>query len=118
MSAYHQIFVRTDKPVRQFIRELSSAAGAEIDALESPADGIVYGGSVDNAIVEVELHHDFDNDRDMTFSQYPMLITVRELESDKTREARIARNVFDRLAEAGGYELLLVFDLQRLLART
>jgi hypothetical protein len=117
VGAYHQIFVRTDKTEQEFIRDLSTAAAAEISAIEPPVNGIEYGGQMVNAIIEVEPHHEFENDRDMDFSEYPMLITVRELDSDKSREAQLAQTVFDRLAGIGGYELLFVFDLQRLLAR-
>lgn len=118
MSAYHQIFVRTAKPLEEFLRDLGSAAGAEICALEPTVNGIAYAGRTGATVIEVELSHEFEEDRGMDFSAYPVVATVRELNADVATKERAARAVFDKLRDIGGYDLLFVFDLQRLLGRT
>jgi hypothetical protein len=118
MTAYHQIFVRTDKPESDLIRDLSSATGAEISASAPSSNGIAYFGRVDNTVIEVELHHDFEGDHGMEFSAYPVLVTIRELNAKDCEEERVARSVFEKLKGIGGYELLLVFNLQRLVAQS
>jgi|KBSSwiStaDraftv2_1062776.scaffolds.fasta_scaffold04318_5 hypothetical protein len=117
MTAYHQLFVRTNKSEQVLVEDLSTASGAEICALEPPSNEIVYFGRVGNTVIEVELEHDFDDDRDLNFSAYPVLVTIRVLNAEREAEERVARDVFEKLKDIGGYDLLLVFNLQRLVAR-
>ncbi len=67
-------------------------------------------------VVEVETSHGYEDDFGIPFSEYPIAITIRDLEGDKQREESAARSIFDNLASVGGYSQLLVFDLQKLLA--
>ncbi|MDH6193454.1 hypothetical protein M2272_000075 [Mycobacterium frederiksbergense] len=116
MSAYHQIFIRTNKSEQDLIRDLGFAASTAINPVHR--NEIAYGDRMPNGVIEVELHHDFDDDFGMKFSSYPTVVTVRELNADKTREEQLARTIFEKLRIIGGYELLLAFDLQRLVLQT
>jgi hypothetical protein len=46
------------------------------------------------------------------------LVTIRELGGDRSIEERTARTLFDELKAIGGYELLVVFNLQKLVAQS
>ncbi len=112
MSAYHEIFIRTDKPIEQLIADVSAAAGAPIDRDETRQ--IPYAGSLSYAAVEIEFSHEFEQDAGMNFALYPILLTVRDFDNNKTREEELARDIFHKLCGMG-YSLMLVFDLQVLL---
>jgi hypothetical protein len=71
-------------------------------------------GQVGRAAVEIELSHEFEDDRGIPLSQYPIIITVRDYASDKGREETVARQIFGVLC-GQGYSLLLVLGLQKLL---
>lgn len=114
MSAYHQIFVRTDHSEPQLVADVSLAAGCTIRPVEPTlASTIAYGCVGDHSVVEIELSHDFEEDFGMRFSDYPILITVRDLDKNKEREEDTARALFARLTDLEGYRALLVFNLQR-----
>jgi hypothetical protein len=117
MTAYHQVFVRTGKSEQELIEDLSSTTGADISSLQPPSNEIAYFGRVGDTVIEVELEHDFDDDRDLNFSAYPVLVTIRVLNAGRPAEERVARDVFEKLKSIGGYDLLLVFNLQKLVAR-
>lgn len=116
MSSYHEIFIRTDNATEQFIADLATAANCEMERLGPEYDPIAYAGLVDNAAVEVELHHEFEDDFGMTFSQYPIVITLRSFASDKAHEKKVAKDIFEKMATIGDYAMILAFDLQRLIA--
>ena len=118
MTAYNQIFLRTVRTEESLIRDLSTATGTQITAIEPAINSIAYGAKLADTVVEVEMHHEFEQDRDLNFDAYPVLVTFRNLHNDKSAEERFARTVFEELTNAGGYELLLVFNLQTLIART
>ena len=116
MSEYHQIFARAGTAERRFIADLAAAAGTELPpAREAVPASIAYAGEVEDAAVEVELSHDFEDDRGIPFSKYPVVVTIRAYDGDKAREQRLARDIFGKLCGHGGYSLLLVFGLQRLI---
>ncbi|MGY5311640.1 hypothetical protein [Nocardia gipuzkoensis] len=114
LSAYHQIFVRTDRSEAELIHALSKASGVTIEPL--PAGDIAYGGAADREIVEVEMSHQFDDDFGMSFERYPVVVTIRDIDSDKERELAFARSLFNALSQLGDYHLLLAFNLQRRIA--
>jgi hypothetical protein len=118
MTAHHQIFIRTGKSEQELIADLSATTGADISAVRSTSNSVVYSGSASDTVVDVELHHEFDDDRGMKFSSYPVLVTIRELGGDRSIEERTARTLFDELKAIGGYELLVVFNLQKLVAQS
>ncbi|HEU5427575.1 MAG TPA: hypothetical protein VFU74_11915 [Actinocrinis sp.] len=114
MSAYHQIFVRTAEPPETLLADLAELCNEPFKRIDDgPVD---YASHTATAFIDVELHHDFDADRDMPFNEYPWLITLRDRERDQDRQQHAARQVFDALAATGRYRLMLVHDLQRLLA--
>ena len=117
MTAYHQIFARTNRSVGQFVADVAVAAGVEMDKInfKSPVE---YGGKRPYAAVEIELSHDFDEDYGIPFDEYPYIITFRDFDGNKSREEDFAREVFAQLAPAGGYSLLLVYNLSTLLERS
>lgn len=117
MTAYHQIFVRTDRSVDQFVADVAAAAGVEMD--ETGSGGPVrYGGKRPNAAVEIELSHEFEEDYGIPFEEYPYIITLRDFDGNNSREEEFAREVFANLSSAGGYSLLLVYNLSTLLERS
>lgn len=115
MTAYHELFFRTNKGEEQIVRDVSLATGVHLRALNPPVENIVYGGKADGSIIEIEFTHD---DRDLDFTSFPGFITIGSLANDKAAEELLARSTFEDLARDDGYHLLLVFDFQRLLART
>lgn len=116
MSSYHEIFIRTDNSTEQLIADLAAAANCKMERLGPEYDPIAYAGQVDNAAVEVELHHDFEDDFGMRFSRYPIVITFRSFASDKAHEKKVAKDIFGKMAAIGGYAMILAFDLQSLIA--
>ncbi|MHC9293481.1 hypothetical protein ACRCUN_13495 [Mycobacterium sp. LTG2003] len=118
MTAYHQIFIRTKRPDQDLINDLSVAAGVEISPIQTVHNSITYGARLSNAVIEVQMQHEFDDDFGMPFSSYPILATIRDLGNDKAREEQTARSIFDKIENIGGYDLLLVFNLQRKLAHS
>jgi hypothetical protein len=86
----------------------------KFDTKDNP---IAYAGRTRDVAVEVELHHDFEDDFGMKFSQYPVVITLRSFDSDKAHEEAVAKDAFEKMAAIGNYALLLTFDLQRLIAK-
>ncbi len=117
MTAHHQLFIITNKPEHRVIADLAAATGTEITPIQAVSEGPTYGGKFDDSITEVETQHDFDDDLGIKFSQYPMVVTIRDASGDKSAEEKNARDVSEKLKNIGGYKLLLAFDLQKLLAQ-
>ncbi|WLW52524.1 hypothetical protein [Streptomyces sp. YU58] len=90
------------------------ACGSEV----GPANDefIDYSANLGHAAVEVELTHEYEEDRGMPFEQYDSLLAVRDFDSDLKRQEATARRIFERLAALDRYDLMLVRDLQELLA--
>ncbi len=117
MSAYHEIFVKTDKPEQTLVHDLNTAAGAEMAPIAPLNDAPSYRADLGHTVIELETAHEFEGVPNMPFEQYPALVTIRNLDADKEREKQTAQDIFERLQAIGGYDLLLVFDFQRLLAK-
>lgn len=114
MSAHHQVFVRTSLPAARLIADIGAAAQARIIPVHGgPAS---FAGDVGHAAVEMELCHDFEDDQDLDFTAYPILITVRDFGRDLARQETLARRLGSALA-GQGYSVLVAFDLQQLLDR-
>ena len=117
MSAYHEIFVRTDRATEQFLSDVAAAIGVPIDPIADEINEYIdYAGQIEHAAIEIEMTHEFEEDYGIPFEQYPIDITVRDFGSDKQREEALARDIFGKLCQRG-YSLLLVFNLARLLDR-
>lgn len=114
MSAYHQIFARRQRPEERLVSDVAAAIGAPLAPVGGQAGGIAYAGQAGRAAVEIEMSHEFEDDRGIPFSTYPIVITVRDYDGDKKREETVARDLFGVLC-GQGYSLLLVLDLQKLL---
>ncbi|WP_072804141.1 hypothetical protein [Rhodococcoides yunnanense] len=118
MSAHHQLFARTTKGPSEIITDLSRAAGIRALDRVAPLDAFdSYRGVTASTVIELEIGHSYEVDRDLRFEDYPVLVTVRDLGRDSTSEARTALGISVALDSFGGYDLLLVFDLQRLVWR-
>lgn len=114
MTAYHEIFVDTDEPVGTLLADLAEACGTQFAEVEGEA--MDYVSHTETAFVDVEVHHQFDNDHSLLFEQYPLLVTVRDRDRDLQRQERSARTLFDALAAKGRYRLMLTYDLTQLIA--
>lgn len=80
------------------------------------SDQADYAGSLGRTAVEVEFTHEYEDDRGIPFEQYDSLLTVRDFDSDQERQEAVARRIFENLSTLGRYDLILVRDLQELLA--
>lgn len=114
MTAYYQIFVRTNRSVDQFVADVEAAAGVEMDEIDSGGP-VRYGGKRPYAAVEIELSHEFEEDYGIPFDEYPYIVTIRDFDGNDSRAEEFAREVFANLSLAGGYSLLLVYNLSALL---
>lgn len=117
MSAYYQIFARTVRGEEQFAADVAAAAGVDMRKIEL-GSAVGYGGRRPYAAVEIELSHEFEEDYEVPFGEYPYLITFRDFDGDGAREEEFAREVFAGLAATGGYSLILVYNLSTLLERS
>jgi hypothetical protein len=116
LSEHHQIFIHPRLPVDQLIADITSACGVPLRAVEGgPID---YAAHLGHAAVEVELSHEYEEDRGMSFPSYDSLITVRDFDSDIGRQEETARRIFSGLASRQRYSLMLVLDLQQLIEKT
>jgi hypothetical protein len=111
MSEYHEIFIHPGSPVDQLVADISSACGVELRPIEG--EFIAYSAKIGSAAVELELSHEYEEDRGMAFEAYDSLITVRDFDSDLARQEATARRVFSNLASLQKYRLMLVFDVQQ-----
>lgn len=116
MSAYHQIFLRTSKPEHDLISIIGVASGAELEQVKTSPESVMFGVRAGNFVIEVEFEHDFGDDFGISFSRYPIVITIRDVDSNKNREAETAKSIFDDLCTKGVGSLVLVFNLSTLLA--
>ncbi|TDC60812.1 hypothetical protein E1200_29850 [Actinomadura sp. GC306] len=117
MSSYYQIFLRAPEVGERLLSDIAGAAGVELSSSSTSGGGIDFAGGADTVKVQVELSHEFDDDYGIPFSQYPVVVTVIDLERSAAREEVLARDVFNKLAEAGIYSMLFVHDLSVLIDR-
>ena len=114
VSAHHQVFVRSRYPVDLLVADVGAAAGTPMVPVR---DGqVAFAGNAGYAAVEVELSQGFEDDAELDFTAYPVVITIRDFDRDLARQEQLARAISTALA-VQGYELLVVFDLQRLIER-
>lgn len=100
------------------MRDIELATGLSLTDVSSARDESMFGGRSRQTIVELEFDHSFDNDGQIDFENYPSVLTVRDIGSDKEREKESAMAVFRSLQSIGVYRLLLVFDLQKIIGRS
>ncbi|NKZ05592.1 hypothetical protein [Actinomadura latina] len=116
MSSYHEIFIRTSNSIDQLVTDIATAANCKMRKFDTKDNPIAYAGRTRDVAVEVELHHDFEDDFGMNFSQYPIVVTLRSFDSDKAHEETVAKDIFEKMAAIDDYAMILTFDLQRLIA--
>ncbi|NUP18988.1 MAG: hypothetical protein HOZ81_23435 [Streptomyces sp.] len=114
MSEYHYIFIRPGFPREQLVQDIAAACGAEMRPMD--AEFVDFAGNLGHAAVEVELTHEYEDDHGMPFDRYDSLFTVRDFDSNLERQETTARRIFENLSALGRYNLILVRDLQELLA--
>src|SRR5437588_381969 len=115
MSRSADIFVGTDESLEVLNRDLGSILAKSLEPRASGEESW-YEFSDEHAILTLG-RHDFVNDRDMPFGQYPYHIGIRAVgaqnEDERTawRDA-LANQIFKRLKATKRYRLLLVEDVQ------
>ncbi|WP_210585584.1 hypothetical protein [Streptomyces sp. GESEQ-35] len=114
MSEYHYVFIRPGFPRDRLLGDIAEACRGELEPVDE--EFIDYAANLGHAAAEVELTHEYEEDHGMPFERYDSLLTVRDFDSDVKRQEAIARRIFDTLAATGRYDLMLVRDLQELLA--
>ncbi len=118
MSAHNQIFIRTNSPKDTVVRNISIAAGTQFALVDPITTAPTYWGRTGSSAIDLEFGHDYDDDMGIPFESHPVVLTVRDLESNPDREEREARTIFEHLRQDTTYDMILVFDLQKLLLRT
>jgi hypothetical protein len=111
MSAYDYVFLAPVRPMTEseLVADLNTQLGTNF--VEQPSEYATYLSSSSDLALDLGTH-DFENDRDMLFEEYPYVITVRKIGRNADFQAAAARRVFDTLKAIGRYRLLLVSDLQ------
>jgi hypothetical protein len=114
MSEYHYVFIRPGFPRERLVHDVASACDAELKPVN--AEFIDYAANLGYAAVELEFSHEYEEDHGMPFERYDSLFSVRDFDSNLERQEATARRIFGRLAALDRYDLILVRDLQELLA--
>lgn len=112
MSAYDYVFLRPigSTELSAVVTDLNAALGTTF--ARQPSDYADYLSVGDGVALDLG-GHDFDNDQDMAFEEFPYVITVRNIGGDAERRQHQARELFERLRGTGRYRLLLTADLQQ-----
>lgn len=112
MSDYHYVFIAPVETTSesQLAADLGRALG--VDFIERPSEYADFLAPADGVALDLGTH-EYENDRDMPFEDYPYVITVRNSGSDSDSKETFARTAFDRLEITGRYRLMLVEGLQR-----
>jgi len=115
MSESMNIFVCAQEDMEVFTKDIASVLGIKL-RLASEGEEAFYEFS-DQHVVFTLGEHDFENDRDLNFSDYRYWISVRASDGWgwKERESRrddFTRLVFEKLKATQRYSLMLVKNLQ------
>lgn len=114
MTSHHSIFIHPGLPEETLTADVATASGGRLRPVShGPVD---YSADLVDAALELELSHDYEEDRGIPFDRYQAVVTVRDFGGDKNRERGEAERVFNRLADLQRYWLVLVFDLQTVIA--
>lgn len=115
MGAYHEFFMRGDLAPQEVANELEHATGVEFTPTGN-FGGVQYRANIDSAVVEIEFGHEFENDMGIDFENFPIQVTVRDLERNRSRELATANRIFDRI-DSSKLQAQLVYDGQVLIAK-
>ncbi|MEK8173737.1 hypothetical protein NKH77_46850 [Streptomyces sp. M19] len=113
MSRYHYVFIKPGQPAERLVSDISTACGTRLRPVDD--EFIDYAANLGSSAVEVELTHEYEEAFGMPFEKYDALCSVRDFESDLTRQGNVARQIFANLASLNRYSLLLTLDLQVLI---
>ncbi|MEZ2230461.1 hypothetical protein [Microcoleus sp.] len=115
MSRTLDIFVDFPQGLEHLIKELEFILALK---LELVSDGIDHWYEFHNSTITLTVgKHDFENDRDIKFEEYPYNLSIRalnisnELDRNKWRD-EFASYVLHKLKATESYRLMLVDDLQ------
>ncbi|MEZ2279013.1 MAG: hypothetical protein ACBR12_19090 [Microcoleus sp.] len=115
MSRTLDIFVDFPQELEHLIKELEFILALK---LELVSDGIDHWYEFHNSTITLTVgKHDFENDRDIKFEEYPYNLSIRalnisnELDRNKWRD-EFASYVLHKLKATESYRLMLVDDLQ------
>lgn len=122
MSESLNIFVDTRRPLDEFIQELDQLLHRSFQCEIDPADNhVMYTFDDDKTSIRI-YKHEFDNDRDLLYEEYPYFIDVRAKRRKNWEEAEawqkeLGSQIFEALKKTGEYRLLMVWDLQLFLEK-
>ncbi|NEB93961.1 hypothetical protein [Streptomyces bauhiniae] len=116
MTAYHDIFIHPGGPEETLLADLAEVCGTRLRRIG--VEGVDYGADIGGTALELELDHDYEDDKGVPFERYRAVLTVRDFGGDKDRERLTAEDLFHRLAALQRYWLVLVFDLQKVIDRS
>lgn len=109
MSRYENILVDVDRPLAEVAKVLGDAVGRpamqERDINADPYWTVALDGG--SAWLD---HADLVDEPGRPFSRYRYLIEVQGRDRDAGRQEHLAQDLFDRLAAATPWHLLLAFD--------
>ncbi|MEG4145161.1 hypothetical protein [Microcoleus sp. Pol12B5] len=115
MSRTLDIFVDFPQEIEHLIKELEFILALK---LELVSDGIDNWYEFRNSTITLTIgKHDFENDKELNFEEYPYNLSIRalnisnELDRKKWRD-EFASYVFQKLKTTERYRLMLVDDLQ------
>ena len=115
MSRTLDIFVDFPQEIEHLIKELEFIRALNLELI---SDGTDNWYEFRNSTITITVgKHDFENDRDIKFEEYPYNLSIRalnishELERQKWRD-EFASYVFQKLKATERYRLMLVDDLQ------
>ena len=115
MSRTLDIFLDFPQEIEQLVKELEFILAIKFELF---SDGTDNWYEFRNSTISLTLgKHDFENDRDIKFEEYPYNLSIRalnisnELERQKWCDA-FASCVFQKLKATERYRLMLVDDLQ------
>lgn len=120
MSDAIQIFVGTEQSLEELVRILEPPLHISFEQKIDAATGQVsYEFTDERAWVWAE-EHEYTNDRDLLFEEYPYVIDIEAKRGQNWEEAvawqnTLARQIFTVLRETEKCRLLMVWDMQRLL---
>jgi hypothetical protein len=112
VSDYHYVFVAPVEPTSENRLAADLGRTLAVDFRERPSTYAAFLAATDGASLDLGTH-DYENDRDMPFEDYPYVITVRRIGQSRDSQEACARRVFDQLESTGRYRLMVVDDLQR-----
>jgi hypothetical protein len=113
VTSQHDIFIHPGHPEEALMADVAMASGGR---LRPVAQGPVnYSANLIDTALELQLAHDFEEDKGIPFERYQAVVTVRNFAGNKDRERATADRVFHELAAMRKYWLVLVFDLQMVL---